>query len=710
MTDFEVSQNVSRLLDEVDANLRLEWYYLILAVVPIACIVGNCLVVTAVWTTRSLQTPTNYLLVSLAMADLLVGTFVMPFSIYLSVNGLHWHLPITVCHVYCVLDVAASTSSIVHLVLISIDRLVAATKPAEYKTLKHRRRVYIAIVLTWLFSIGLSLPLGTGFNTKTRQFLLTEHHCGIYNPIYMFCSSIFAFYLPCFIMIITYGYIFYTLRKRLRAIQLQEMAGGQFLGFGADVGNITTSAIQSVIGIAPKNRNMISWEKPLLKKIEETAAEHASSLNDSEREQLQTILEAVQPSSSGSNELTTTFEEDPDRPPSVVLEAVTLQPPSECGSGSSGSVLEVPRRFKSKGYGRRFSDAVQTTLTGKPRRKSVTICTGPVRRHSYDPQSEMAEEQMRSHSLRPPQVEKRKMRRLSELISDWERPSRSSLSGFSHMYSFARRESVYIARKKLAGLKDWALDLLAKLKSKQGMAIRRETRATKLVATVMVVFLACWLPFFTLNMIKVYKLMFNYWSSDLEILFHWFTALGYLNSSLNFFIYSAINQKFRSSFRRLIGFRSRRRRDKTWMLPPKDSSRGMGKYCGCGPFNKMGKKTTLRKASSAGMLNRKISLNKPEIVIDEVSKSSQKHISISAGGITTFRRSSDDCIRRSSSEIIGGVTFPSNHHESRRSSQMSNSSASLQLHDMHQLTLSIEVEQHPNRRYEIENDQVEIFV
>lgn len=26
------------------------------------------------------------------------------------------------------------------------------------------------------------------------------------------------------------------------------MAGGQFLGFGADVGNITTSAIQTVIG------------------------------------------------------------------------------------------------------------------------------------------------------------------------------------------------------------------------------------------------------------------------------------------------------------------------------------------------------------------------------------------------------------------------------------------------------------------------------
>lgn len=73
--------------------------------------------------------------------------------------------------------------------------------------------------------------------------------------MYMLWNSIFAFYLPCFIMSITYGYIFYTLRKRLRAIQLQEMAGGQFLGFGADVGNITTSAIETVTGKVNKFNN-----------------------------------------------------------------------------------------------------------------------------------------------------------------------------------------------------------------------------------------------------------------------------------------------------------------------------------------------------------------------------------------------------------------------------------------------------------------------
>jgi len=41
----------------------------------------------------------------------------------MKVNSLHWHLSITICYMYCVLDVLASTSSIIHLLLISMDRL-----------------------------------------------------------------------------------------------------------------------------------------------------------------------------------------------------------------------------------------------------------------------------------------------------------------------------------------------------------------------------------------------------------------------------------------------------------------------------------------------------------------------------------------------------------------------------------------------------------
>lgn len=64
--------------------------YLALLVLPLAAIFGNFLVVVAVATNKPLRTTTNFLIVSLAAADLLVGLTVMPFSVYVQVS----------CHFY----------------------------------------------------------------------------------------------------------------------------------------------------------------------------------------------------------------------------------------------------------------------------------------------------------------------------------------------------------------------------------------------------------------------------------------------------------------------------------------------------------------------------------------------------------------------------------------------------------------------------------
>src|SRR3569832_1600769 len=82
-----------------DAN----YWILLLLPLPLCCVFGNGLVVIAVFTNRSLKTCTNFLLVcsssltrtntfvhkcvqvSLAVADLIVGALVMPFSIYMAV-------------------------------------------------------------------------------------------------------------------------------------------------------------------------------------------------------------------------------------------------------------------------------------------------------------------------------------------------------------------------------------------------------------------------------------------------------------------------------------------------------------------------------------------------------------------------------------------------------------------------------------------------
>ncbi|GCC18757.1 hypothetical protein chiPu_0021710 [Chiloscyllium punctatum] len=64
---------------------RYNYYAALLSLLIFTVVFGNVLVCLAVSRERALQTTTNYLIVSLAVADLLVATLVMPWVVYLEV-------------------------------------------------------------------------------------------------------------------------------------------------------------------------------------------------------------------------------------------------------------------------------------------------------------------------------------------------------------------------------------------------------------------------------------------------------------------------------------------------------------------------------------------------------------------------------------------------------------------------------------------------
>lgn len=65
---------------------------LVVSVIILGTVVGNVLVVVAVFTSRALRAPQNLFLVSLASADILVATLVIPFSLANEVRELLFRL------------------------------------------------------------------------------------------------------------------------------------------------------------------------------------------------------------------------------------------------------------------------------------------------------------------------------------------------------------------------------------------------------------------------------------------------------------------------------------------------------------------------------------------------------------------------------------------------------------------------------------------
>uniref|UniRef100_A0A8C8DXP8 Dopamine receptor D2a n=1 Tax=Oryzias sinensis TaxID=183150 RepID=A0A8C8DXP8_9TELE len=191
------------------------YYAMLLTLLIFVIVFGNVLVCMAVSREKALQTTTNYLIVSLAVADLLVATLVMPWVVYLEVVG-EWRFSKIHCDIFVTLDVMMCTASILNLCAISIDRYTAVAMPMLYNTrYSSRRRVTVMISVVWVMSFAISCPLLFGLNnTATRD----ESLCVIANPAFVVYSSIVSFYVPFIITLLVYVQIYVVLRKRRKRV------------------------------------------------------------------------------------------------------------------------------------------------------------------------------------------------------------------------------------------------------------------------------------------------------------------------------------------------------------------------------------------------------------------------------------------------------------------------------------------------------------
>ncbi|XP_007947547.1 D(4) dopamine receptor [Orycteropus afer afer] len=175
-----------------------------------AVLAGNSLVCASVASERALQTPTNYFIVSLAAADLLLALLVLPLFVYSEVQGGVWLLGPRLCDALMAMDVMLCTASIFNLCAISVDRFVAVAVPLRYNRQGRGGRQLLLIGATWLLSAAVAAPVVCGLNDVRDR---DPAACRLEDRDYVVVSSVCSFFLPCPLMLLLYWATFRGLRR-----------------------------------------------------------------------------------------------------------------------------------------------------------------------------------------------------------------------------------------------------------------------------------------------------------------------------------------------------------------------------------------------------------------------------------------------------------------------------------------------------------------
>ncbi|TDH17375.1 hypothetical protein EPR50_G00007790 [Perca flavescens] len=138
--------------------------------IAVGCCLGNMLVILALWTSKSIQQPTFYLVVSLAVADFMVGCVAIPLAVV--VDGRVKTSFYSCLFISCVI-ILLTLVSVLSLAAIAVDRFL---------------RVYVPLRFTDV------IPMS--YLVYFRFFV---------------CALI-----PLLVMTVLYGHIFWTIRGNLR--------------------------------------------------------------------------------------------------------------------------------------------------------------------------------------------------------------------------------------------------------------------------------------------------------------------------------------------------------------------------------------------------------------------------------------------------------------------------------------------------------------
>ncbi|XP_064159392.1 trace amine-associated receptor 13c-like [Anguilla rostrata] len=194
--------------------------YLSVAVVVTVTVCGNLLVIISICHFKNLQTPTNFLLLSLAMADFLVGVIVMPLYFTIMIDPKRCFGTV-VCTIFNIATFHLTCVSIYNVSLIAVDRCLALSNPFHYSMKMTVNLTLKIVTILWMCSLIYNLVLlYFNVNITNMKVNITCSECVvIVNKVWAIVDFILVFLIPCSMIIVIYLKIFAIAKRHASKIR-----------------------------------------------------------------------------------------------------------------------------------------------------------------------------------------------------------------------------------------------------------------------------------------------------------------------------------------------------------------------------------------------------------------------------------------------------------------------------------------------------------
>lgn len=194
----------------------------IATLMSLVTIIGNVLVITAFIIDKNLRKYSNYFILNLSIADLLIGLLIPPYAPFMLYNY-NWMLGSFLCTMWLVLDYVVGSASVLCIVVISLDRYWMVSRGLKYLSNQKISHAIFIMLTVWSIAFMNYAPAIIFWEVispnSNKTISETECQVGFHDNLgYLTATACVEFFLP-FISICSLNLaVYFNIRKRSKGL------------------------------------------------------------------------------------------------------------------------------------------------------------------------------------------------------------------------------------------------------------------------------------------------------------------------------------------------------------------------------------------------------------------------------------------------------------------------------------------------------------